>query len=76
LPATTDAAKQLSGFNVRSFDPGAEFVIDPVWNRDRPDVTAFAVQIYDRPMSLALMEVIDGQFGHLVTSEPTRKQEG
>jgi hypothetical protein len=29
----------------------------------------------DRPMSLALLEVVNGQLGHFMTLEPTRKQE-
>jgi hypothetical protein len=39
-------------------------------------VTAFPDQVNDRPMSLTLLEVINGQLGHLMTPEPTRKQEG
>ena len=54
----------------------AEFAIDPVWNRHRPDVAALAAEINDRPMSLALLEVVNGQLGHFMTPEPTRKQEG
>src|ERR1700730_1846998 len=47
----------------------------PSLNRHRPDMTALAAQVNDRPMSLALLEVINGQLGHLVTPEPTRKQD-
>ena len=59
----------------RGFYPRAEFAINPVWNRHRPDVAALAAQVNDRPMSLALLEVINGQLGHLVTPEPTREQD-
>jgi hypothetical protein len=39
-------------------------------------VTAVAAEINDRPMSLALLEVVIGQLGHLMTPELTRQQEG
>ncbi len=50
--------------------------MDLVWKWDRRDVTAFAVRIYDRPMSPAPLEVLDGQLGYLATPEPIRKREG
>jgi hypothetical protein len=76
LVGATDATKYLPRFDFCGFGPRPEFGIDPVWNRHRPDVTAFAAQVYDGPMSLPLLEVIDSELGYLVTSEPTRKQEG
>jgi hypothetical protein len=73
--SATYATEHSPTIDSRSFHPRAELAIDPVWNRHRPDVTALAAQVNDRPMSLALLEVINGQLGHLVTPEPTRKQD-
>ena len=75
LTGATDATKNASRFDFCSFYPPPEFAMDPVWNWDRPDVTAFAAQVYDRPMSLALLEMINGQLGYFVTPQATRKQE-
>src|ERR1700726_203821 len=75
LASATYATEHSPTLDSRNFHPRAELAIDPVWNRRRPDVTALAAQVNDRPMSLALLEVINGQLGHLVTPEPTRKQD-
>ena len=73
LARTTHTTEQLSRLDSRGFDPRAEFAIHPVWNRNRPDMTAFAAQVYDRPMSLALLEMINGQLGYFVTPLRTRR---
>ena len=67
--------EQLSRFDSCGLDPRAEFAINPVWNGNRSDVAAFAAQVYDRPVSLPLLEVINGQLGYFVTPQATRKQE-
>jgi hypothetical protein len=74
LASATDSTKHLARIDCSGFDPCSEFVTDPVWNRDRPDVAAFAAQVYDRPMPFPLLEVIDSQLGYLVPPEATRKQ--
>jgi hypothetical protein len=75
LAGATDATKNLSRSDCGGFNRRPKFAIDPVRNRDRPDVTAFPAQVYDRPMSLLLLEVINVQLRDLVTPEPTRKQD-
>ena len=76
LASTTDAAEHLSRFNARGPHPRPEFAIDPIWNRDGPDVSALAAQVYYRPMSLPLLEMINSQLCRFVTPQPARKQEG
>ena len=76
LASAADATEDLSRFDCRSVDPRAEFAINPVRNRDSPYVTAFAAQVYDRPMSLPLLEMIDCQLCDFVTPQSTLKQQG
>ena len=76
LASAAHATENPSAVDSRSLGPPAELAVDPVRNRHRPDVTALAAEINDRPMSLALLEVVNGQLGHFMTPEPTRKQEG
>ena len=76
LASAADATEDLSRFDCRSVDPRAEFAINPVRNRDSPYVAAFAAQVYDRPMSLPLLEMIDCQLCDFVTPQSTRKQQG
>jgi hypothetical protein len=70
----TDSPKYLPCFDFRGFCPRLEFAIDPVLKRDRPNLTAFAAQVYDRLMSLPLLEMFHVQLDHLVTPEAARKQ--
>ena len=76
LARAADATEDLSRFDCRSVDPRAEFAINPVRHRDSPYVAAFAAQVYDRPMSLPLLELIDCQLCDFVTPQSTRKQQG
>ncbi len=69
----TDATEDLPRFDSSSFDPRAEFAMDPVWNRNRSDVTAFAAQVYYCPMSFPLLQMTNRQLGDFVTPQPTRE---
>jgi hypothetical protein len=68
--------EHLSSLESCSFDPRAEFAIDPVWDRHRPDMAALAAEVYDRPMSFPLLKVINRQLGDFVSPQPARKQKG
>jgi len=76
LASTAHATEHLSRLDSRSYHPSAEFSIDPVWHRHRPDVATFAAEVYDRPMSFPLLKVINRQRGDFVSSQPARKQDG
>jgi len=69
-------AENLPGFNVCSLHPLVQLVVDPVRHGNRSDVTALTAQIHYCPVSLALLQVINGQIGRLVTPQSTGEQEG
>jgi len=76
IAGTAHAPEYLSALDSCRFDPTAEFAINPIRNRHCPDVTSLAAQVNDRPMSLTLLQMIEGQCGHLVTPETTGKKDG
>ena len=42
LTGTAHTTEHFTRLESRSVDPRAEFAIDPVWDRNRPDVSTFA----------------------------------
>ena len=52
-------------------DPFIGDLLDPVWNRDSSHMTRFPNQVDDRPVIFALLQMIQGQFGQLTTTQPT-----
>ncbi len=63
------APKELSGLDASSSYPGTQFSLDPIRDGNLPDVpTPSRDEIYDSPMALPLLKVIESQFGNLMPS--------
>ena len=66
-----NAPKQSSTSDPSRHDPFIGDLLDPVWNRDSSQMTRFPNQVDDRPVIFALLQMIQGQFGQLTTTQPT-----
>ena len=66
-----NASKQSSTSDPSRYDPFIGDLFNPVWNRDSSDMTRFPNQVDDRPVIFALLQMIQGQFGQLTTTQPT-----
>jgi hypothetical protein len=69
------AAEELPGINTRGHYPRAQLAVDPVRHGNRPDVAGLPAQVHNRPMSLALLQMINSQLGYLLTPKSASKQE-
>jgi hypothetical protein len=51
---------------LRQISPSIDCLLNPSWHRNGTDMTAFANQIYDSPVSLPNLQILNGksrQFG-------------
>jgi len=68
-------AKKFSGVNVGGAQPRVQFRMDPIRDRNRPDVPTLPDGIDNCPMALPLLKVIDSQFGNLMPPQSAREEE-
>ena len=76
LACSTDASKQPSCRNPGRRDPQIHGRLDPAGHRYGPNVSAFAYQIDDCPMVLALLYMRELQIGHFAAPQTAAKQDG
>ena len=76
LACSTDASKQPSCRNPGRRDPQIHGRLDPAGHRYGPNVSAFAYQIDDCPMVLALLYMGELQVGQFAAPQTAAKQYG
>jgi hypothetical protein len=69
------ATKEFFGLDARGAHPFTQFPLDPVRDGNSPNMPALADEIYNRPMALPLLKVIESQFGDLMPPEAACKQQ-
>ena len=73
---SADASKQPPGRNFGSGHPHVDGRFDPVGHRYGSNVSAFADEIDDGPMFLALLQMRELQIGQFAAPESAAKQDG
>jgi hypothetical protein len=73
--APADPAKDPALLNSGSSEPHVKFMHDPVGNRHGAHVSAFADQIDDCPMILALLEILKPKPNRLVPAQSARQEQ-
>jgi hypothetical protein len=71
LVSPSKIASHVPNSDPSHHDPFIGDLPDPVWNRDSSQMTRFPNQVDDRPVIFALLQMIQGQFGQLTTTQPT-----
>ena len=51
-------------------------MLDPVWNRNGPNMTTLPNQVHNRPVVFAPLEKVKGQFGEFPTTQSAAQQNG
>ena len=76
LSRSGNCSKDPSLRHAGGYDPLIECRFDPLWNRYRADVAAFADQVYHRPVPLADLDFIHFQTHKFRSAKTTTKQQG
>jgi hypothetical protein len=76
LASTAYAAEQITASNPSGLHPVAQEIPHPIGDRDGPNVTSLPAHVYDRPMSFALLEMINCQTSEFVTPKPACWENG
>jgi len=70
LAVPGDGPEDSSLGNPGCLGPVVQRDLHPTWNRDGTDVTGFADQVHDRPVTLPHLQVIEAQPNQLRTANP------
>ena len=58
---TAHRAENPARRHLRQISPSIDCLLDPSRHRNRTDMTAFANQVYDGPMSLPNLQILNGK---------------
>jgi hypothetical protein len=73
-PSSTNAAKDPSGHDSRRHEPVVKGFLNPVWNRNSPNMEALPNKVNNRPVVFPPLEKVKSQFGEFPTTEPAAQQ--
>ncbi len=65
-----NAPKQFSTRNCSCIHPFINSLLDPVWNRNSPDVACLAYQIDYRPMIFTALKVVEKELSKFTAAKP------
>src|SRR5207247_9099498 len=67
---SANAPKQFSTRNSSCIHPFINSLLDPVWNRNSPDVACLACQIDYRPMIFTALKVVEKELSKFTAAKP------
>lgn len=74
LAASGHSSKYLASINSRGRNPIIQRLLSPLWDGHGTDVTAFADQIDNSPVSLPRLDVVQFDSGQLRSSQTTPEE--
>src|SRR5438093_1370846 len=72
--SSANAPKNPSTHDSRCREPAVKRLLNPVWDRNGPNVPTLPNQVNNRPMVFAPLEPVKGQFGEFPTTQPAAQQ--